>query len=217
MSKTFLCLGAGLGIGLSTTARFAMENFNVILVSRNAERQKNLAEIFKAQTGKTAKIFVSDVSEAHQLKQLAAELPDIDVVHFNAAIIHSQTLEDADYVNLNNDIQVGITGALFALKTFAPPMLQRHSGAFLLTGGMLANNPLSQYLTLGVAKAGIKNMTQALFNVFKEKNVHIATVTVSASIAPKSQESNEVAELFWNLYRQPVNEWTWEEEYKTIQ
>ena len=36
MQKTYMLLGAGLGIGLSTARRFAAEGFRVVLVARNA-------------------------------------------------------------------------------------------------------------------------------------------------------------------------------------
>lgn len=214
MAKTFLCLGAGPGIGLSAAIKFAKENYEAILVSRNTKRLEALTEEFRARTGKNVRTLAADVGNAEQMEALAKKLPPIDVALFNAAIIHAQTLEEADYATLKNDIQTGITGALYALKTFAPAMLQRESGAFLLTGGMLANAPLPHYPTLGIAKAGIKNMTQALFEAFRKKNVHIASVTVCAAIAPNSREAEDVAELYWNLCSQPVSEWTWELEYR---
>lgn len=213
MSKTYLCLGAGPGIGLSTAIRFAREGFRVILVSRNQERQMLLADEFARQTGKNAEMLLADVGQAAQIQKLSQELPQVDVAHFNAAVIHAQTLEGADYDNLRNDIQIGITGALYALKAFAPAMLARQSGTFLLTGGMLADNPSPQYLTLGISKAGIKNMTEALFEEFKKSKVHIASVTVATAVSPKSREASEIADQFWKIHSQQEKDWSCVEEY----
>lgn len=217
MAKTFLCIGAGPGIGLATALRFAKADFKPILASRRIENLKSLAEEIKEKTGQEAELASLDAGNAKQVQDLALRYPDIDVLHYNAAIIHSQTLAEAAYSDLNTDILVGITGALYALKAFALPMLVRKAGTILLTGGMLALHPLPEYLTLGIAKAGIRNMTEALFNSFREKKVHIATVRVSASIAPHSREAMEVAELFWKLHSQPENGWSWEENYEASQ
>lgn len=211
--KTYLCLGAGPGIALSTAIRFAKEGFQVIMASRNREKQGRIARAFEEFTGKKPQMEIVDVGNADQIMSLAASIPDIDVLHFNAAIIHAQTLQEAKWHDLENDIRVGITGALFALKAFAPAMLERQSGSILLTGGTLAINPLPQYLTLGIAKSGIRNLAECIFDQFRESHVHVATVTVGTAVEPGSKKAADIADLFWRLHDQPTDRWTWEATY----
>ncbi len=213
MEKVFLCIGAGPGIGLATAMKFAGEGFRVFLGARNMERLTQLAEEIKAATGKSAEIVQIDAGDYRQFAELKNRIGEVDVLHFNAAIVHAQTLTEATYQDIEKDIAVGIGGGLYAIKTFAPAMLAKKAGTILLTGGILALHPLPEYLALGVAKAGIRNMTEALFGDFRKNNVHIASVTVAAAIAPHSKEASEVAEIFWNLYSQKQEEWTWNADY----
>ena len=66
----------------------------------------------------------------------------------------------------------------------------------------------------GIGKAGIRNLTLALFDSFKDRGVHIATVTVAAFVDPESREATDVAEAFWNLHNQPRESWTAEVRYE---
>lgn len=211
--QTYLCLGAGPGIGLSTAVRFANEGFHVVMASRSREKQARIASAFEKLTGKKSQMEIVDAGNADQIMSLAASIPAVDVLHFNAAMLHAQTLQEADWQDLENDIRVGITGALFALKAFAPPMFERQSGSILLTGGILALNPLPQYLTLGIAKAGIRNLAECLFGHFRDNHVHVATVTVGTAVEPGSKKADEIADLFWSLHDQPIESWSWEATY----
>lgn len=214
MEKTFLCLGAGPGIGLATAMKFGSEGFRIVLGARNRERLAELAAKISNETGKPVETAVIDVSNYDQLVDLKNRVGEVDVLHFNATIIHSKTLLEEDYADIGEDIAVGISGAIYAIKTFAPVMFAKKSGAILLTGGVLALKPLPEYITLGIAKAGIRNMTEALFDDFRQNNVHIANITVAASVAPYSIEASDIAELFWKIYRQPREIWTWNEDYQ---
>lgn len=214
MPKLFVCIGAGPGISFATALRFAQEGYTPVLVSRKREHLAPLAAEIHTLTGQQAKIETADAASAEDLERLGREYPHIAVLHYNAARLHEQTLEDASYPDLEKDISIGITGALYSLKAFAPSMLERQAGTILFTSGAFALDPLPQFLTLGVAKAGIRNMTQALFPTFAQKNVHIADINIFGVIPPRSEKAKAVGEIFWKIHTQPHDRWTWNEDYK---
>lgn len=214
MRSTFLSIGTGPGIGLNTAIRFAREGFHPVLAARNPDRLNVLADELRQITGQEAEVVKMDAGDPGQIISLAERYGHkVDVLHYNAAIVHSQSLAEADYRDLAEDVRVGITGCLYALKAFAPVMLARQTGTILLTGGILSLHPTPEYLALGVAKAGIRNITEALFRNFAEQSVHIATITVASAIAPRSPEAEAVADLFWKIHCQPKSQWTWDEVY----
>ena len=53
---------------------------------------------------------------------------------------------------------------------------------------------------------GYRALTQGIFEPFREKGVHVATVTV-AGIVMNSKDANAVAEKFWQLHSQPAGSW----------
>jgi short-subunit dehydrogenase len=94
-------------------------------------------------------------------------------------------------------------------------MFERGEGSILLTGGGCALNPQFDFLSLSIGKAGIRALAQGLFEEFKSKGVHVATVTISATVTPASPEAKAVADRFWTLQSQLRDQWSWEMQYST--
>ncbi|HRO48539.1 MAG TPA: SDR family NAD(P)-dependent oxidoreductase [Hyphomicrobium sp.] len=214
--KTFLSIGSGPGMGLATAERFAKEGFRIILSARNTSRIGQLADQLKAK-GYDAEVRTVDTSDPASVAALVAEVEkqfgQIDVLHYNAASMRKATLGEQPRETLNSDLAVNIGGAQVAAQAVAPKMLERGSGSILLTGGGFALQPSADYLSLSIGKAGIRALAQALFEPFKAKGVHVATVTVATFVDPGSKNAEAVAEQFWQLHSQPKGEWTAETIY----
>lgn len=213
--KAFLSIGAGPGMGFATAERFAKEGFQIILSARNATKTQELADQLKAK-GYKAEARTVDTSDPAGVAALIAEVEKagaIDVLHYNAASMRKATLAEQPAQTFNGDLAVNIGGALAAAHAVAPRMLDRGSGTILLTGGGFALQPSPDYLSLSIGKAGIRALAQGLFESFKEKGVHVATVTVAAFVNPDSKEAAAVAEQFWQLHSQPKDAWTVETTY----
>ena len=130
------------------------------------------------------------------------------LLHYNAASMRRATLAEQPRNTFVDDLAVNIGGALVAAQTVAPKMEERASGAILLTGGGLALAPNADYLSLSIGKAGIRTLAIGLFEPYRKKGIHVATVTVAALVLPESKEAAPVAEHFWRLYNQPKDAWT---------
>lgn len=214
--KTFLSIGTGPGIGFATAERFAKEGFRIILSARNAANTKELAQRLNAK-GYAAEARTVDTSDPASVATLIADVEKtagaIDVMHYNAASMRKATIGEQSAESFNGDLAVNIGGAQTATKAAAPKMFERGSGTILLTGGGFALQPSSDYLSLSIGKAGIRALALGLFESFKEKGVHVATVTVAAFVDPGSKASEAVAEQFWQLHNQPKTTWTVESTY----
>lgn len=214
--KTFLSIGSGPGMGLATAERFAREGFRVILSARSTTTIQSLADLIKAK-GYTVEIRTVDASDpasvAALVSQVETESGGIDVLHYNAASMRKATLAEQPAETFNTDLAVNIGGAQAAAKAAAPAMLARDSGSILLTGGGFALQPSPDYLSLSIGKAGIRALAHGLFETFKAKGVHVATVTVAAFVDPGSKDAEAVADMFWQLHSQPRDSWTAEATY----
>jgi len=214
--KTFLSIGSGPGMGLATAERFAKEGFHVILSARNAAKTKRLVEQLKAK-GYGAEVRTVDTSDPKSVATLVADVErqygQIDVLHYNAASMRKATLGEQPPETINTDLSVNIGGAQVATKAAAAKMLERGSGTILLTGGGFALHPSPDYLSLSIGKAGIRALAQGLFESFKSKGVHVATVTVATFVDPGSKAAEAVADQFWQLHSQPKGQWTVESTY----
>jgi len=214
--KTFLSIGTGPGMGLATAERFAKEGFRVVLSARNGAKTAHLADQLTAKAYKVD-VRTVDAGDAHSVSALVAdverEFGAIDVLHYNAASMRKATLAEQPADTFNSDLAVNIGGAQAAMKAAAAKMVERGSGSMLLTGGGFALFPHPDYLSLSIGKAGIRALALGLFESFKEKGVHVATVTVAGFVDPGSKEAEAVAEQFWQLHTQPKDAWTVEFTY----
>lgn len=214
--KTFLSIGSGPGMGLATAERFAREGFRVILSARNLGNAQDLAGQLKAK-GHQAEARAVDAGDPDSVAKLVGEIEDtfggIDVLHYNAASIRQATLADQPSDTFNADLAVNVGGALAAAQAVAPKMVGRGSGTILLTGGGFALQPSPDFLSLSIGKAGIRALTQGIFEPLKTQGVHVASVTVAAQVKPGSAEATDVAERFWQLHDQPRDAWTAEVRY----
>jgi NAD(P)-dependent dehydrogenase (short-subunit alcohol dehydrogenase family) len=214
--KTFLSIGSGPGMGLATAERFAREGFQIILSARNATKTQELAHQLNAK-GLKAEALTVDTADPSSVALLIADVEkrfgSIEVLHYNAASIRKATLEEQPRDAFNIDLAVNVGGALVAAQSVAPKMSERGTGTILVTGGALALEPNPDYLSLSIGKAGIRAMVHALFQRFKEKGIHVATVTVAVAVSPASRNAEAVAENFWQLHSQPKGSWTAEIKY----
>ena len=214
--KTFLSIGTGPGMGFATAERFAKEGFRVVLSARHEIRTKELADQLKSK-GYKADVRIADASEARSITTLVAdverEFGAIDVLHYNAASMRKATIAEQPADTFNSDLAVNVGGAQAAIQAASAKMIERGSGSVLLTGGGFALFPHPDYLSLSIGKAGIRALAQGLFESFRDKGVHVATVTVAGFIDPGSKDAEAVAEQFWQLHSQPKDAWTVESTY----
>ncbi len=221
MSKTFLSIGAGPGIGLATARRFAREGYKIVLAARNAERL--LASAASLQTaGFAVETRTVDAGNPAAVAALVASIgPELHVLHYNAGVLHydaqarlqTRTIDDESISSLVSDVQIDLTGALAAVKAALPALRAHAGGTVLLTGGGLGVQPQGNFFTLSVGKAGIRAAGLALFEPLRKEGIHVATVTVSRLVSPDSPQTEEIAEAFWTLHAQPEGEWTFETIY----
>lgn len=214
--KTFLSIGSGPGIGIASATRFAREGFRVVLTSRNKHYVSGQVEALKA-AGLQAEgrhVDASDINSINELiRTVESETGSVDVLHFNSAALHDGSLEAQTVEAFIQDLTVNIGAGFAAVKAVTPGMTERGEGTILITGGVFATQPNSDYLSLSVGKAGIRNLTHGLFDLLKARNIHIATVTVGTLVAAGSDESHAVAQVFWDLHAEPKDSWTVEAQY----
>jgi short-subunit dehydrogenase len=214
--KTFLSIGSGPGIGIATAERFAREGFRIVLTSRDvaglSERARHLEA--KGYVVEVKAVDAGDLASVSALiRETEAQFGAIDVMHVNAASMHSATIETQAPETFVPDLTVNIGAALVATQEVSRGMLKRGAGSILLTGGVFGITPHPEYLSLSIGKAGIRALTHGLFEGFKDRGVHIATVTVATLVAPGSGEAQGIADAFWHLHDAPPNAWAAEISY----
>lgn len=209
--KTFLSIGTGPGMGIATARRFAREGFRVVLAARNGARLEELAASIPGAGQNGRKVAVHEVDAADgvaiaRLVEAVATGPDgLQVLHYNAAAIRRASLAEQPRETFVSDLAVNIGGALAAIQAATPhlaaPGAESGPASLLLTGGGFALHPHPDYLSLSIGKAGLRALALGLFENYRDRDIHVATVTVAGFTGPGDPE--RVADLFWELHTQP--------------
>jgi short-subunit dehydrogenase len=214
MAGTFLSIGAGPGIGISTARRFAAEGYKIVLAARDVTRLAAMAADLRDGPNCGVDVDAIDCADSSRVAALVdRHASDLQVLHYNAAVLRGGSLQAQSVESIATDLEIDVTSALVATRQAYAAMSGRGSGSILLTGGALAKNPIAEMLTLSVGKAALRCAAQALFPQFAQQGIHIGVLTIAAHIAPNSSAAIAVGEAFWSLHAQPRDQWHWEASY----
>ena len=211
MAKTFLSIGTGPGIGTATAERFAQDGFHVVLAARSAGKlQEAMDQLLRR--GYNASSAHVDAADPESIANLVADTEkrfgSIDVLHYNAAVLHGTSVDTLDASGFQYDLTVNIAGAYAAIRAVLPAMESRTQGTILLTGGGFGVHPSADYIAMSVGKAGLRALALGLFEDLQKRGIHLATVTLFAHVEPNSEGVTRVAEEFFKLHAQEKGTWT---------
>lgn len=179
-----LVVGAGPGIGAAVAHRFAGEGYAVALVGRSRDTLTGLADGLRAE-GVTVGWTAADLTDEAALTAAVTRFGGIDdrldVVHFNPSTLRERGPLELGVEELLADVRLGV-GALLTTVQAARPFL--HPGARVMaTGSRAADRPWSGAASLGVQKAGLRNLVGSLDDVLAPDGVRAATLTVNGTLA----------------------------------
>lgn len=211
-------VGAGPGIGLAVARRFARQGMRVALLARRPQALDGyVAEM--AQAGLEAQGFPANAGDEAAMRQafeqVRAQMGDPAVLVYNAAVLHEGKPSTFSAARLVDDFRVNVAGALLAVQQVLPAMRARQQGTILLTGGGLALNPLPQFASLSISKAGLRSLSYSLAAELQGDGLHVATVTVAGYVQAGSHfDPDRIADAYWKLHAQQPDTWQTEVVYR---
>jgi NAD(P)-dependent dehydrogenase (short-subunit alcohol dehydrogenase family) len=210
MAKVCVVVGVGPGVGLAIAKRFGAGGFELAIVARRAETLKALAAQL-AGSGSKARAFAADASDAAALEKTlaaaAAEMGPPEALVYNAVGVTPAMPSAIDPEQLVRDFRVSVVGALAAAQAVTPAMRAAKHGTILFTGGGFAIEPVPSMASLGVGKAGIRNLAFSLAKELEPDGIHVATVTIGGVVKVGTAfDPAAIAEEFWKLHLQPAGQ-----------
>lgn len=219
-SNMNLCtiVGVGEGMGLALAQRFGKGGCRIAMISREQAALDGYAERL-GKHGVRATGYAADAGNAGVLEaafeRLHKELGPTNILIYNASIFRQALPSQLAAADLISDLRVNVAGALVATQAVLPGMKAAKAGTVLFTGGGSALEPFPSGASLGVGKAGLRNLALSLAGEFEPLGIHVATVTISGNIAPGTHfDPATIAEEFWHLHQQPHGQWQREVVYK---
>ncbi|MFV1998436.1 MAG: SDR family NAD(P)-dependent oxidoreductase [Acidiferrobacterales bacterium] len=179
MKKTALITGASSGIGYELSKIFAKNNYDLVLVSRDANKLKSISEEIKKQHDTQIRVIPKDlcISSAPQelYDEINADNISIDVLVNNAGIGSHGKFTDSKSEEQANLIQLNITSLTMLCKKFGADMVKRGSGRILNIASTAAFQAGPLMSTYYASKAYVLLFSEGLRHELKNDGV---TVTV---------------------------------------
>ena len=208
-------VGAGPGVGASVARRFAGGEYDVGLLGRQRAVLDELADDLagRGSAVDVAAVDVTDTAAAMDaVRRLAAALGRIDVLHVNPSAYREKDPLALTVPELLEDVALGV-GALLTAVQAARPFMSA-GGRVAVTGSMAADRPWHGAASLGVQKAGVRNLVHSLDATLAPHGIRAVSVTVRGVLAREGPFApDRVADAIWAAVHTPDDAWRSEVPY----
>ncbi len=231
-------IGAGDYIGAAIAKRFAAEGFTVVAGRRNGDKLAPLiAEV--EELGGVILGRSLDARKEDDLRgflQAADQRAPLEVCIFNVgANVNFPLLETTDRV-FRKVWEMACYAGFIAAREAARLMLPRGRGCIFFTGATASMRGGSGYAAFASAKFGLRAVAQSVARELGPKHIHVAHLVIDAGVDTawvrdriRENEGEEaannldpgrlmspaaVAQAYWQLYQQPPDAWTFEQEIR---
>ena len=237
-NATAAVIGAGDYIGAAIAKKFAAEGFTVFAGRRNGEKLEPLRAEIEAAGGRIVTRSL-DAREEDQveafLKDANAEAP-LEVCIFNiGANVNFPLLETTSRV-FRKVWEMACYSGFLSAREAARHMIPHGKGCIFFTGATAGLRGGVGYAAFASAKFGLRALAQSAARELGPQNIHVAHLVIDsgvdtawvrerirtnqgdealANIAPGTLMRPEaVADAYWQLYLQPADAWTFEQEIR---
>jgi uncharacterized protein len=201
--KRALVTGASSGIGEAIARQLAANGTELVLVARDTERLKRLADSVPVP----CQVLTADLDDPIQLltveHRLAAQTDPIDLLVNNAGFGFVGNFNDLDLDRECSVVNVNITAVMRLAHAAGSAMKQRRSGGILNVSSLAGFIPAPNSATYAATKAFVTSFSQALHEELKSHGVHVSalcpgyTRTEFQQRANATEESNRVPSFLW--------------------
>jgi NAD(P)-dependent dehydrogenase (short-subunit alcohol dehydrogenase family) len=210
-----IVVGAGPGVSGSVARRFAREGYDVGLLGVDEEQLLALTTELE-DLGATVGHAVVDVTDTEAataaIRRMGEHTGRIDVLHFNPSAFREKHPLELSVAELLEDVALGV-GALLTSVQAARPFMSA-GGRVTVTGSMAADKPWHQAASLGVQKAGVRNLVHSLDATLAPDGIRAVSVTVRGTLAREGAFTpDRVAEAIWAAAHQDEADWRTEVPY----
>jgi len=214
-SPVVVVVGAGPGVSGSVARKFGREGYDTVLVGLDPAVLDDLAATLRVDGIETV-VHVVDITDTKAFKAALTSIGEtagrIDVLHFNPSAFRQKSPLELSPDELAEDIGLGVGALLTAVQGVRPFMSA--GGRVTATGSMAADRPWNEAASLGVQKAGLRNLVQSIDATLRSDGIRAVSVTVRGTLGKEGAFTpDRVAEAIWSAAGQDETNWATELSY----
>ncbi len=216
---TAVIVGAGPGLGHALAKKLAHEGFDLVLVTRDAEKNRELA-IDLAVHGCTVSTMSADVTDEKSVLKLFADIESSQGIP--SLVVYSlQEFGPGRTVDISSSAfesawRHNCLGAFLVGRSSARLMTTVNRGTLVFVGSTSSVIGRAGHLNLAVGKFGQRAIAQVLAREMWPLGVHVAHLMIDADIQESEDKRephpqacpSEIAESVLSIHRQPRTAWS---------
>lgn len=220
MSPTAVVLGVGPGLGMSIAHRFGREGYEVVLISRSAQRHESyLASL--AEAGVKARAFAADVRDRVHLSSTLDSIGPVDVAYYGPGATDLNDMPGEITTTTSDEARAAMDWlypAIDVTQHVLPGVVER-GGGLLFAGGLSSVLPMPVLGALALSSAALRNYALTLNAALADKGAYAGTLTIGGvvergdihklveskpeqfgGLAGHTLDPDDIAETAWQMF-----------------
>ena len=232
MTETVLIMGAGAvaGVGGALVQKFAARGFHVIVAGRTQSKLDGIVESVISGGGSAEAVVANvtvDKDQNSVFDRVNLRGEPLAAVVYNAGSNLPIKFSDLTPEQFDEFWRIGCFGAFLTARLVLPILQEQGRGSLFFTGASASLRGKPNFAHFAVAKAGLRNLAQALAREYGPQGVHVAHVVIDGIVNGDivrgrfadyldalgddgALEPQAIAEAFWALHEQHPSAWTHE-------
>ena len=184
MKKTVIITGGTTGIGKATALHFAKNGYNVVITSRNANKEASVIADFK-QNGADITFLPLDVTNEEQVKSViettVKKFGKLDSIVNNSGIsLGNAVLAETESNDLKQMLETNVMGVYYGMKYAIIEMLKTGGGTIVNLASIAGLNGLYATAQYNASKHAVVGLTKGTAIDYAQQGIRINAVAPGA-------------------------------------
>lgn len=163
--KNIIITGASDGLGASIARELKGEN--LILISRNEEKLKTLANELNC------KYYVCDLKDYNSIENIVKQINDVDILINNAGIWLAGDLEENTFEQISDCIDVNTKAPIYMTKAVLPIMRNKKSGLIINVCSQSSFDNDDFSTVYNASKWAMRGFNRSIQKVLSKENIKV--------------------------------------------
>ena len=194
--QTAVVTGGSRGIGSAIAARLAAMGAQTAILGRDREALAAVAERIAAAGG-SCRAMVCDLENEAEVQLVARQLPPATILVNCAGIgLMGRPLLECTSEDWERVINTNLRGVFYAVRAFAPAMVEAGGGHIINISSLAGKNPLPGGAIYAASKWGLNGLSYSLAEEMRAYNVRVSVICPgSVNTAFSSHEGHNTGRM----------------------
>jgi NAD(P)-dependent dehydrogenase (short-subunit alcohol dehydrogenase family) len=174
--KIALITGATGGIGGATARLLAARGARIVASGRDQQRGGLLVKEI-TEAGGDARFIAADLTDAEQVRRLAAEAGDVDILVNTGALFPVAPTVEQEAAGLDEALAANVRAPYLLTAALAPAMVAKGSGSIVNISTMAARIGMAGLSAYAATKAALEALTRTWAAEFSPSGVRVNAVS----------------------------------------